>query len=227
MAKTFTPRLDILPPAQLRLWEEIACLPRRFVLYGGTALALRLGHRQSEDFDFFLDTGFDPRSLFESLPLLNGGTILQSEPNTLTCLVDRNGSVRVSFLGVPKLVRLRAPSAALGSGTLVAHLLDLAGTKAAVVQVRAQQKDYIDIHALMTLGDIDLATQIAAAKAIYGAAFAPTESLKALTYFEDGDLQSLPHEIRERLVIAAASIDPLNLPRVRASGQRKLKQPNS
>jgi len=49
----FTPNLQILPPAQRRLWDELGHTPREFVLYGGTALALRLGHRHSEDFDFF------------------------------------------------------------------------------------------------------------------------------------------------------------------------------
>jgi len=46
-------RLDILPPAQLALWPELRQIPAHFVLYGGTAIALRLGHRQSVDFDFF------------------------------------------------------------------------------------------------------------------------------------------------------------------------------
>lgn len=49
----FTPRLDILPPAQRSLWPHLAQVPGHFVLYGGTAIALHLGHRQSVDFDFF------------------------------------------------------------------------------------------------------------------------------------------------------------------------------
>ena len=52
MASDFTPRLDILPPPQRRLWDELAAIPPEFVLYGGTAIALHLGHRQSVDFDF-------------------------------------------------------------------------------------------------------------------------------------------------------------------------------
>ena len=53
MTDGFTPRLDSLPPPQRRLWDELGTLPAEFVLYGGTAIALRLGHRQSEAFDFF------------------------------------------------------------------------------------------------------------------------------------------------------------------------------
>ena len=51
---TFQPRLDILPASQRTLWPELDATPDHFTLYGGTALALRLGHRQSVDFDFLL-----------------------------------------------------------------------------------------------------------------------------------------------------------------------------
>lgn len=49
----FHPKLEILPRAQKELWPKLAELPQHFVLYGGTGLALRLGHRVSIDFDFF------------------------------------------------------------------------------------------------------------------------------------------------------------------------------
>jgi hypothetical protein len=47
---TFQPRQDILPAPQRTLWPELDATPDHFTLYGGTALALRLGHRQSGDF---------------------------------------------------------------------------------------------------------------------------------------------------------------------------------
>jgi hypothetical protein len=50
--KTFAPHVRILPPAQRRLWAELAQVPKGFVLYGGTAVGLWLGPRPSEDFDF-------------------------------------------------------------------------------------------------------------------------------------------------------------------------------
>lgn len=54
MTRVFTPRMEILPPAQQRLWPELQpAAELGFALYGGTAIALRLGHRASVDFDFF------------------------------------------------------------------------------------------------------------------------------------------------------------------------------
>jgi hypothetical protein len=49
VSATFEPRLDILPACQRRLWPELDAVPPEFVLYGGTGLALQLGHRDSED----------------------------------------------------------------------------------------------------------------------------------------------------------------------------------
>ena len=55
MMARFKPHLEILPPAQQRLWPELRpAAELGFALYGGTAIALRLGHRTSVDFDFFL-----------------------------------------------------------------------------------------------------------------------------------------------------------------------------
>ena len=93
------PRLDILPPPQRQLWPELRATPSRFVLYGGTAIALRLAHRESEDFAFFSAEPFDGDALLAEIPYLDGAQVVQRAPDTLTCLVDRGGPVRVSFFG--------------------------------------------------------------------------------------------------------------------------------
>ena len=66
---TFRPRLDVLPAAQRRLWPALADVPDTFVLYGGTALALRLAHRTSVDFDFFAAKPLDADKLL-ALPFI-------------------------------------------------------------------------------------------------------------------------------------------------------------
>ena len=94
----FTPKLEILPPAQRRLWDELKHTPKEFVLYGGTALALRLGHRNSEDFDFFSNQSFAPDVLRKAIQYLQGAEMSQFEANTLTAIVDRGSPVKVSSL---------------------------------------------------------------------------------------------------------------------------------
>jgi hypothetical protein len=212
MTTDFTPRIDILPPPQRRLWDELAAVPAEFVLYGGTALALHLGHRQSVDFDFFGNRPLDPALLVPAIPFLAGAIVTQRAPNTLSCTIDRGGVIQLSFFGLPDLPRLAAPLIAPDNGLQVASLLDLAGTKASVVQVRAEAKDYIDIDALLSDGRIDLPTALAAGQAIYGTAFNPQNTLKALSYFEDGNLRRLPQVVMDRLARAAREVDLDRLP---------------
>ena len=89
------PRIEILPPAQLKFWRERNVIPFHFVLYGGTALALRLGHRVSEDFDFFANASFKPQNLLERISYLRDAKVMVLRENTLTCVLDRNGPVPV------------------------------------------------------------------------------------------------------------------------------------
>jgi nucleotidyltransferase AbiEii toxin of type IV toxin-antitoxin system len=93
------PDLTTLPTPQRKLWPELAATPATFTLYGGTALALRLGHRASVDFDFFSNAPFDPDQLAGTLPYLKEAERVQVAPNTLTCRVERGGPVLVSFFG--------------------------------------------------------------------------------------------------------------------------------
>ena len=212
MFSSFAPRLEILPPPQRRLWDELGATPSEFVLYGGTAIALYLGHRHSVDFDFFGDRPLDANNLTLALPYLNGAAIIQREPNTLSCIVERGGPVKMSFFGVPRLRRLRDPLVAADNGLQVASLLDLAAAKARVVQLRAEARDYIDLDALVADGRIDLPSALGAALAIYGAEFNPQITLKALVYFEEDSLRRLPREVRNRLTAAVRAVDLDRLP---------------
>ena len=89
----FSPHLEILPAAQRRLWNEFSAVPEEFVLYGGTAVALRIAHRHSIDFDFFGNRALDPSALETDVPFLRGAKIVQRERNTLSAVVERDGDV--------------------------------------------------------------------------------------------------------------------------------------
>ncbi len=208
---TFSPKLNILPASQRALWKELKATPKHFVLYGGTALALRLGHRVSEDFDFFTNVTFEPQDLLERIPYLRDGKVTLLRENTLTVVLDRNGPVSVSFFGGLGLTRVSSADTANDNGVQVASLLDVAGCKMAVVQRRAEAKDYLDIAALLESG-ITLPKALAAAKAIYGDQFEPRTTLRALSYFADGDLPKLPASMQNALRTAAIGVKLDELP---------------
>lgn len=207
--KTFQPNLSILPEAQLRLWPELDAVPPFFTLYGGTALALRLGHRRSVDFDFFSNAPFDVDALASSLSFLDQAERVHVEPCTLTCRVQRGGPVLVSFYGGLSRGMAAPPERPEGRVFSVASLLDIAAAKMDVVQKRAEAKDYIDIAALLDNG-LDLSAALGAACAIFGKQFNPLVTLKALSYF--GDVPALPQEMGERLRRAVQAVTVEALP---------------
>ncbi len=210
--RDFSPHLEVLPAAQRTLWAELSAVPNEFVLYGGTALALHLGHRTSVDFDLFANRDLNLSALEAGVPFLRNARVVQRERNTLSAVIDRGDPVTVSFFGVPSLPRLRPPHVAKDNGLRIASLLDLAGTKASVVQMRAEAKDYLDIDAFLRLSNIDLPTSLAAGQKLYGVSFNPEVTLKALSFFDDGNLRSLADDVKQRLVAAAREVDLERLP---------------
>ncbi len=199
----------MLPPPQRSLWPELAGTPEMFTLYRGTALTLRLGHRTSIDFDFFSNVPFDPEHLASMVPYLKDAERVQMARNTLTCRVDRGGAVLVSFFGDLDLGQVAEREAVEGMTMYVASLLDLAGTKMAVVQKRAEVKDYLDVDALLQRG-VDLLTALSAGRIVYGRRFNPVITLKALSFFDD--VAALPGDVAERLRAAVAAVDIGKLP---------------
>ena len=217
----FRPLLEILPGPQRALWPELAVVPAEFTLYGGTALALHLGHRESVDFDFFGSQKFDPFALASKMAFLEGAEVLRREENTLDLSIVREGGpVKLSFFGVPSLPRIRPAETCPDNGLRVASLLDIAGTKVKTVQERAERKDYIDIAALIIDGRVKLASALAAGTALYGRQFNPQITLKALAYFGDGNLEELPEATRAVLVRAVRAVDPLRLPALNRTARR-------
>ena len=210
------PRLDMLPDAQRKLWPSFRPLASLgFALYGGTAISLRLGHRQSVDFDFFCDQPFDSNALRERMPWLGWATVLQEAPNTLTILAHTEppneapeSEVKVSFFGALSFGRLADPDVTSDGVAQIASLEDLLATKLKALLQRVEAKDYLDVVALLGAG-ADLDHGLAGARALYGPAFQPAECLKALVYFQGGDLETLTANTRDALIRAVAATGPL------------------
>lgn len=210
----FKAHMEILPLAQQCLWSALyATRKLGLVLYGGTAIALRLGHRSSVDFDFFTNKPLDPDILKDALPFISKATVLQDQRNTFTILVpgkDIDGeSVKISFFGEIGIGRVGIPEITSDGVLQVASLNDLMATKVKVILQRVEVKDYQDIAAMIKAG-VSLSTGLAAAREMYHPNFQPSESLKAMAYFEGGDLQMLSEREKNILIKAVKSVG--NLP---------------
>jgi hypothetical protein len=222
MNRTFQPRLSILPAAQLRLWPALGTVAALgFVLYGGTAIALRLGHRQSVDFDFFTEKPLDRGALDAAFPFTRRAVVLQDKPDTLTFSVPDaetpDSYVKLSFFGAIDFGRYAVPETTEDGVLQVAALDDLMATKLKVLLQRVEAKDYQDVAAMLKAGG-DLARGLAIARAMFGNAFQPSECLKALTWFEGGDLHLLAD--RERCLLIEAASAVRRLPQVERLADR-------
>ncbi len=213
MIKTFKPHLEILPPAQRRLWGELGPTQSLgFVLYGGTAIALRVGHRYSVDFDLFTDKPLDHVALTQALPIIRKSTILQDRPNALTMLVvpGDHAEVKISFFGAIGIGRVDHPEVTEDGVLQVASLDDLMATTLKVILQRAEAKDYQDIAALIKAG-VSVSKGLSSAREMFGPNFQPSESLKAMVYFSGGDLHTLSCEDKHLIATTAAAVTRIPL----------------
>lgn len=202
----FEPRLDVLPPSQRAFWPCLADVRQDFVLYGGTALALRLAHRTSLDFDLFAFQPFEVERLRLSTSWLRQAEVVQAEPNTLTVLHRADtGIVKISFFGGLTFNQTGEPEQTTDGVSRVAALPDLFATKLNTVYQRAEAKDYLDVYALLRSG-YSLTDGLRFAREVYGAEFNTLLPLQALCYFEEPSLRNLPSDIKRGLIEAVQSV---------------------
>jgi len=203
---SLAPRFQRLPRAQRRLWPGLGpSVALGFVLYGGTAVSLHLGHRRSLDFDFFTDRPLDAAAIRRGFGFAGSAKTLQQAKDTLVVLAS---GVKLSFFGGMRFGRVGDPHLTTDGVAEVASLEDLMAHKLKVILQRAEKKDYEDIAAMLRAGH-SLSRGLAAARLFFGAVFQPAESLKALSYFKDGDLARLPRDDRHTLIAASAAVGDL------------------
>lgn len=211
MPQHFEPRLDILPAAQKEIWTHLSPAPHlSFVLYGGTAVALHLGHRRSLDFDFFSADPIKKDALGKAFRFLEDASVIQETPDTLAALARMpSGDVKISFFGGISFGRVNDPLMTQDGNLFVASLDDLMATKLKATLDRAEAKDYVDIARMISAG-VSLAKGVGAFKKMFKGE--PAQVLRAIGFFEDGDLVTLPKADRDTLRTARDRV--LDIPNI-------------
>lgn len=121
-----------------------------FYLVGGTALALQIGHRKSDDLDFFSEKSFDTHSVKQALNNLSGeATLLAEKPTGLSYIYDppnkdEHFKIDIYNWGV-KFIR---PAVVVGD-IKMAGLEDIAAFKLDAISSRKEYKDYVDLAKLL------------------------------------------------------------------------------
>lgn len=152
-----------------------------FYLAGGTAIALRLGHRLSVDFDLFCKNDISKSLLDKIKKIFPKKSITPSvnSPDELTVFVD---DVKITFLKYPFPVLYKFSNY---DGFNLLNLKELAATKAYTIGRRGTLKDYVDLFFLIKENKTTLNQIVKIAEKKYGDYFNARLFLEQLIYLKD------------------------------------------
>jgi len=159
-------------------------------LAGGTALALHLGHRYSEDLDFFTPKAFLTKSQIQLLSQIGDfklnqtgwGTILGEFESTKFSLFY----YQYKLIGKPELIL---------KNTNLASLADIAAMKIAAIADRGTKRDFIDLFFLTKIFSLEKIL------AYYDQKYEKlqankTHILRSLFYFTEAENEAPPRMIQ-------------------------------
>lgn len=159
---------------------------RNFYLAGGTAAALQLGHRLSEDFDFFTQDEFDTFDMIQNLGQLGTFTPTGESRGTLHGILKET---KLTFLKYK--YPLLYPTKSF-CGCQVADLKDIALMKMTAISSRGSKKDFIDLF-LITKEIISLSSLLDLFDKKYkNVNYSKYHLIKSIGYFEDADREVQP-----------------------------------
>jgi predicted nucleotidyltransferase component of viral defense system len=183
---------EAIEPGTLELLRELqkSEILNEFILAGGTALAMQLGHRKSIDLDLFSQNDIEVNSILEYLEERFGFELDFSAKNTLKGSIQK---VKIDLI-THKYPFVKEPVHL--EGIRVFPVEDIAAMKLnAIAGDGTRSKDFIDVYFLLK--------QFAVKEllAFYGAKYNKRNLIhivKSLNYFEDIDTHDWPEMIKEK-----------------------------
>jgi predicted nucleotidyltransferase component of viral defense system len=158
-----------------------------FSLVGGTALALRYGHRSSIDLDLFYHEKFDHNEIIEELETTFGNNFEYKQQNTqfgIFCFIE---NVKVDIVHFPHIPI--APIETVGQIRMY-NSADIAAMKIQAILGRGKKKDFWDLFELFK--HFTLQQIIDWHKQKYPSQMLAISIPHAITYFVDAEESETP-----------------------------------
>ncbi|MBW7960257.1 nucleotidyl transferase AbiEii/AbiGii toxin family protein [Patescibacteria group bacterium] len=179
--------LELLDEKRQKVFLDLSLFKDEGYLTGGTALALQINHRKSEDFDVFINKSIN-NDFRLKIKKVFGNVIFSLDTGDQINFTTFNG-IKITFLwyyfpAINPLVQTQSIS--------LASIEDIASDKAITVGRRAIWRDYVDLFYLLKEKIFDLKKIIDLAKNKFKGEFVETQFLEQLSYF--GDLKIMPIE---------------------------------
>lgn len=174
--------LDVLDKPRQELWSKLGVLSRNGgVLAGGTAIALQIKHRISEDFDIFVPDEIPRAARQKAYQIMGSLERVPIDDSHQLTLLSRTG-LKLTLVSHPypplhKLVKTE--------NLPLFDLRDLASNKAYTIGRRGTWRDYIDLYFLLRDKVVTLSQLIKDAKQRFGPEFDPRRFLNQLTFTRD------------------------------------------
>ncbi|MFZ5376526.1 MAG: nucleotidyl transferase AbiEii/AbiGii toxin family protein [Patescibacteria group bacterium] len=185
-------KLNTLPTKTRAIFDKLTdsrlSLLDDFYLSGGTGLSLQLGHRQSEDLDFFCERDFSPELILSQLKELAEVSSVEIAQGTLNVFM---GDVKLQFLNYPyKLLESLQNVKSIN----ISSVLDIACTKIITISSRGSKKDFVDLYFILKHYSLDMIFT-AIDKKYEKVNFNSGHLIKSLVFFIDADQQPMPRLI--------------------------------
>ena len=153
----------------------------QFYLVGGTALALQIGHRMSDDFDLFSDEDI-PANLLEKVEQIFKNskiTVVINHSKQLSLIINKTkvDFVKYPFSLISDLTEYQEVK--------MTKISEIAAMKAYTIGRRATYKDYIDLYFILSEKHSSLLDIIKISKNKFKENFDPRLFLEQLVYLED------------------------------------------
>lgn len=178
---------------QKRILKQVDFLKKfGFYLAGGTAIALKFGHRTSKDLDFYTPKHFRSLDVIKEFEKTFGKEVSEigRAPDTLFLKIKQTD---LSFFRYPyPLIR---PLVGYSSVNL-ASAEDITAMKIEAIIERGTKRDFVDIW--YSIKEFGLQEVLKFAKEKYPEVFNEQNSLNALLYFKDADV---PQKDRKRIYL--------------------------
>lgn len=186
--------LEALPSetqAAFRFAITLPFLSEPWYLAGGTALTLQVGHRSSEDLDFFTpERDFDVGIMERDLMSAGDWETSRAQQGTIYGTL---GGAKVSLIAYPHF-RPAPVHEQLQCGTIrILPPTDIASMKIIAISQRGRKRDFVDMYWWTRMHGTPLSVTIERALEQFpGRTHNLPHILKSLVYFEDAESDPMP-----------------------------------
>ena len=188
--------LEAISLKRQKIFQALRNFPQ-FYLAGGTALALQIGHRMSDDFDLFTEKDISTELLEKTEKIFKDSkiNIITNHSEQLSLIVDQT---KVDFVKYPFSLILDLTEY---EKVKIIKILETAAMKAYTIGRRATYKDYIDLYFILSEKHSSLPEIIKISKEKFKEHFDPRLFLEQLVYLEDiqeGPIQFLKKKVGKK-----------------------------